>query len=316
MGRKAKLHLQPFLCTALTALLFAGCSAAPFQQFHDSLLSSVPVYRTSYSFAASALEEKNDQLRNYYSASFTYADAEIDAKIAGERQGDEVSLYLTTAPLGITQTEWYQSRPAGVYPPIHIASFDSSASGLSSNAFKQKIFYNPRTEELDHGFFAAHGVARRYVMSHCKLIVSYINDVLPLPFAFDTKAHEDLYMQRAWGPAVTLIASFKYGNTDKRERGYSRGKLPNEFFEVPYVEDLRGTEREPNVLVIFPHYKDLYGSVLPGAFAPKMDTWIRHYRCSPEQIKEARREFLEDNEQARAEYQRLIEKHGFDASVL
>lgn len=123
---------------------------------------------------------KNDQLRGYDYWAFTYADAGLDAKIAGERQGDEVSLYLTTAPEWITSSEWFETRPSNVYPTIHITRFYSSSCCLNTDDFKEQIFYQPRTGELDHGFFAVHGVDRKYVWDHYKLILRVVNDTLPI----------------------------------------------------------------------------------------------------------------------------------------
>lgn len=292
------------LAAAVSAVSFSGCTAMSRASL-DYIGAPVNVYETGYSFASEA--HRNDTSRGMFNGAFTYADYTVDSKIAGERQDDEVSMYIITAPKQ-NKVNW-SKLPEHIYAPIHCTRFDNSDSGLSSDDFVKQIYNNPRAVELDKAFSAVHKISSAVVEKKCEMIVDAINDTIPTYFQFDKPAYEDLYMNRMWSPIATTIATFRYASSysDKR-RNKMRKQLGPFLDNPPFVEELRGTNQETNVVLIRKH--PIMLKWLPFTYVDtRPKAYMTHYRCSPEAIAEARKAELDSNKPLRDEYERLVKKY-------
>ncbi len=269
------------------ALVLTGC-AAPFQSLNDLAGIGNPIYDSGFSFSASYAEDTGRRLRGAVGA-FSYPDFALDRLLAGKRQGDEISM-LTVASPKKYQQNWPRLLPDGHYPPMHIMVLDSSNSGLGTAEFKRQYYESKRAIELDEGFAALHGLDVAVVREKCRMITDVNNDTLPTFYYFPDPKHEELYMQRLWSGLASTLASFRYA---KSKEGTSLEKLRQDVgFDSPFVEELRGTDNEPNEALVWKHYTVLRW--LPSS--PYLDlrptAWFTHYRCEPEALYEARQSFL------------------------
>lgn len=202
-----------------------------------------------------------------------------------------------------------EKLPEHIYAPIHYTRFDNSDSGLASEDFVKQIYDNPRAIELDKAFTALHQINVAVVEKKCEMVVDAINDTIPTYFQFDKPEYEDLYMNRMWYPIATTIATFKYASSySDKIRNKMRKKLEPFLDNPPFVEELRGTDQETNIVLIREH--PIMLKCLPFTYVDTRPTaYMSHYRCLPEVIAEARKAQLDRDKTLREEYDRLVKKY-------
>lgn len=303
--------------TALScAFMFTGCASwqeqeTEYMQDRANAGLPVPLYRNLFNDIGTynSLEHaKGDRLRHWEGA-YTLADFELDSLIAGERQGDEQSMYLTTAPQKIKDLRKLAKLADNEYSPMIIEKFESPA-GVKPEDFQREVYNNPRAVELDHNFNAMHKVSRVFVKNECKLIVDGMNDSLHGIFYFKDPKHDDLYMKRMWSVIPSQIAAFTYATT----KDYSKADRTYFATDYPFIEELKGTEDEPNIILFEPHYsKQVAHGWVPNQLIPHYRKfYVSFYQCTPEQIFEARQIQLKYYTETLEAANKFRAKHGLE----
>ena len=296
-----------FMLVALSsALIINGCAAFMSDQekaemyreqakedlyYYAKKGRPVPLYQywtagTNYTYYGEDLTP----LRGWIGA-YTLADYDIDKLIAGERQGNEKSFYLTAVSESLKK-DW-ERLPDGEYGPAILSKFGSPA-GVDPVEYKTKVFDHPRIKDLEIKFNAMHRVNRSYVKKNCRLIVDGMNDSLPGIFKFIDPKYDDLYMKRMWPAHISQIASFRYAKTtdlDHADRTYMNT-------DYPFVEELRGTEDEPNVVVFVEHPSEQAFHGLAFLVPQYKRFNVAFYQCDADELQQARGLFIKNNPEA------------------
>lgn len=252
--------------------------------------ASVPLYHGMFNDFDSLSKKAalNGDLLRYWAGAYTLADDRMDAMIAGKRQGEEKSFYVTALPAGM-QDLAPRALKEGEYPPALLDKF-LSRSDMTPEEYEEKIYNDPRAAELDRKFSAVHKLDMVYVMNECELVADAMNDTMPWIWKFDTPEHEDLYMHRMWSAVATQIAAFTYGNSTDLSQS-DRTYMGTDY---PFAEEMRGSETPVNVIVFNDHQSTMVaGGWIPNSLIPHYRTFrTAHYHCTPEQIKTARENFI------------------------
>lgn len=269
---------------ATLAVVLCGCTANHYEGVLPRALYTNTLYDT-YSYSQEN-NQNGDKLR-YWRGGYTYPDFELDSKIAGSRQGSEVSFYLSAIRADL-KPEWERLSQEHTYAPATIDKFETPAQVKYAD-YRREVLDTSRAIELERGYKALHGVSESYVRDHCELIADAMNDALPGLAKFIDPKYEDLYVYRQWPAYVTQQALFKYAKTQDIDKADSTYGLT----EFPFVEKLRGTDKEPNVTLWYKHTSEQAYHGL-GSWVPQGQVFfVQHYRCAPQDLKAARSEFFE-----------------------
>lgn len=315
---KRNILLGAILVTVASTTLLSGCSLT---SRHESAIQDreeagrpVPFY---YAFLSGIgtynglAYSEGDKIR-YWIGGYTYADYDLDSKLAGERQGDEKSFYITAAPLAVKQLA-EKHLPEHEYATVTLEKFESPAE-IKPSVFYEQVYNSSRAVELDRGFNALHKISDGYVMKNCKLIVDGMNDALPSIFTFDTPEHEDLYMNRMWSPIATQLAAFRYASSKDLSK-VDRSYMGTDF---KFVEEFRNDKEAPNVVILRRHETtQTFGGFLPNSLTPDYRRFfMSHYYCTPDQVKQARINYLKAYPEALKLSNEIRAKNGLEPEDL